>query len=111
MRDDIRDYLAEHVTGERRTAIDSLFANADPVGSLIPTIPAAECSQLHRGPQGPNEDLAQCSACWCPTFALRPDGQSFGWHLDDCALPLRHEGYCQPGGPGHVMPAGWKLRG
>lgn len=55
----------------------------------------------HRGPQGPNEDLAQCHTCWSVNYALRPDGETYGDHLPDCSLPLRHGGYCVPGGTGH----------
>lgn len=55
----------------------------------------------HRGPQGPNEDIAQCPTCLSPTFAMRPEGETFGEHLSDCSLPLRHQGYCKPGGNGH----------
>jgi hypothetical protein len=54
-------------------------------------------------PEGPNEDIAQCPepGCWGYTFALRPVGETFGEHRADCALPLRHLSYCQPGGAGH----------
>lgn len=55
----------------------------------------------HRGPQGPNEDLSQCPLCLMPSFALRPDGETFGQHLPDCSLPRRHHGFCVGGGTGH----------
>lgn len=55
----------------------------------------------HRGPQGPNEDLAQCGACWSPSYAMRPETETFGNHLLDCSLSLRHESYCAQGGAGH----------
>lgn len=55
----------------------------------------------HRGPQGPNEDLAQCALCLMPDHAMRPEGETFGRHLPDCSLPASHEGYCEPGGSGH----------
>lgn len=55
----------------------------------------------HRGPQGPNEDLAQCFFCGSPTFAMRPVGETFGDHLPDCSLPYWHESYCVGGGEGH----------
>lgn len=58
----------------------------------------------HRGPQGPCEDLAQCPRCWAPSFAMRPEGETFGTHAPDCSLPAVHESYCKPGGTGH--PAG-----
>jgi hypothetical protein len=63
----------------------------------------------HRPPQGPNEDLAQCPTCWGLSHEMRPDGETYGDHLPDCSLPRRHEGYCQPGGPGH--PTAAKIRG
>lgn len=63
----------------------------------------------HRGPQGPNEDLSQCAACWAPSWELRPPGETYGTHLPDCSLPARHESYCQPGGAGH--PAAPRIRG
>lgn len=58
----------------------------------------------HRGPEGPNEDLGQCSKCGHMGFAMRPGDEEFGGHLDDCALLRRHQSYCQPGGEGHPPP-------
>jgi hypothetical protein len=63
----------------------------------------------HRGPQGPNEDMSVCPTCWSPSYQLRPPGETYGRHLPDCSLPLRHESYCQPGGSGH--PAAPVIRG
>jgi hypothetical protein len=62
-------------------------------GEVCPNAP-------HRPPQGPNEDIAQC---WCGemSYAMRPWGETFGEHLDDCSLPVWHESFCQPGGSGH----------
>jgi hypothetical protein len=56
----------------------------------------------HRGPQGPNEDVALCPRCFERSWELRPEGETYGWHLADCSLPERHEGYCQSGGEGHL---------
>jgi hypothetical protein len=68
--------------------------------------PAEDCPNgPHRGPQGPNEDLAQCPICLEPSHGMRPEGEEYGGHRDDCSLPRRHEGYCQPGGDGHPPPA------
>ena len=77
-----------------------------PVGAIAIEVAAGvrQCGP-HRSPQGPNEDLAQCSTCWAPTFVMRPENEQFGLHADDCSLPRRHEGYCQPGGSGHPVPA------
>jgi hypothetical protein len=58
-------------------------------------------NQPHRHPQGPNEDVSSCPACGALTYEMRPEGETYGDHLSDCALPLRHESYCQPGGAGH----------
>lgn len=55
----------------------------------------------HRGPEGPNEDLDQCFYCWGISYAMRPEEETFGLHLDDCSLPERHESFCKPGGAGH----------
>lgn len=55
----------------------------------------------HRLPEGPNEDVGQCPDCWCPIGVMRPEGETFGDHLADCSLPIRHPGYCEPGGSGH----------
>lgn len=55
----------------------------------------------HRGPQGPNEDLAQCPHCWSISHRRRPDGETFGRHLPDCSLDIDHDSYCEPGGSGH----------
>ena len=63
----------------------------------------------HRGPQGPNEDLSQCWMCHLPSWRMRPWGETIGYHLDDCSLPIWHESYCQPGGNGH--PPAPKIRG
>lgn len=59
----------------------------------------------HRGAAGPNEDISQCWACGSVSFSLRPEGETFGDHLADCALSLRHEGYCASGGDGHAAAA------
>lgn len=70
----------------------------------------SECPQgPHRPPQGPNEDVAQCGRCLSLTFAMRPEGETFGHHLPDCSLPERHQGYCVGGGSGH--PPAKKIRG
>lgn len=63
----------------------------------------------HRGPQGPNEDLSQCSSCGMPSWCKRPAGETYGLHASDCSLPIDHESYCQPGGSGHPPPK--KVRG
>lgn len=55
----------------------------------------------HRGPEGPNEDLDLCRHCMSPSHRLRPEGETYGHHLPDCSLPLRHPSYCRPGGAGH----------
>lgn len=61
-----------------------------------------ECpDQPHRGPQGPNEDLAQCIKCMRISWSKRPAGQTFGLHSADCSLPADHESYCVGGGIGH----------
>ena len=55
----------------------------------------------HRGPEGPNEDVAQCFKCHSMTYTMRPWGETFGPHRPDCSLPIWHESYCQGGGDGH----------
>lgn len=55
----------------------------------------------HRGPEGPNEDLDQCTVCWSLSHCMRPEGETYGHHLPDCSLPVRHESHCRPGGSGH----------
>ena len=62
--------------------------------------PYGPCDRVHRPPEGPNEDIGQCR-CWRLTFEMRPEGETYGHHLPDCSLPLRHESYCRPGGDGH----------
>jgi len=59
----------------------------------------------HRGPEGPNEDLATCPRCGRMSWALRPEGETLGLHADDCSLPRRHEGHCTHGGSGHAPAA------
>ncbi len=63
----------------------------------------------HRGPQGPNEDVATCTKCWRPTYAMRSKNETYGLHLADCSLPIGHKSYCKPGGQGH--PKASKIRG
>ena len=62
----------------------------------------------HREPRGPCEDISQCGLCGAITFALRPEGETYGFHEPDCSLPLLHENFCVGGGSGH--PPG-KVRG
>ena len=70
--------------------------------AAVPHFTPATCPEgPHRGPEGPNEDLAQCPRCWGVSWELRPEGETFGHHLPDCSLPLRHSGCCEPGGAGH----------
>lgn len=75
----------------------------DPLPADPPAQNQPACTREHRLPQGPNEDITQCSesGCWLPTFMLRPEGETYGWHRSDCCLPVRHESYCRPGGQGH----------
>lgn len=71
-----------------------------------------ECPlEFHPDCAGPNMDIGQCEFCGMPMGVLRPTGESFGWHISDCALDFGHTGLCVGGGEGHVMPRGWKLRG
>ena len=75
-----------------------------------PPIPEAECPYApHRGPEGPNEDVYQCSVCWNGSYSKRPSNETFGYHLADCSLPIDHESYCVGGGAGH--PAAEVIRG
>lgn len=110
------DYIADYARRnpgfrERSDAIAQSFWADVPDVATFPTILQSECDEPHRGPQGPNEDMGVCSKCWGMSWALRPDDESFGWHISDCSLDLRHESYCVGGGNGHAMPQGWKLRG
>lgn len=50
---------------------------------------------------GPCVDLAQCPECGTICGALRPPGETFGFHARDCSLPERHYGECVGGGTGH----------
>lgn len=81
------------------------------MNSFLNRIPLGECRREHRWPAGPNEDIGVCPECWTPIGVLRPEGESFGWHTDDCSLPLRHPGECEGAGAGHVLPPGTKIRG
>ncbi|WP_156251001.1 helix-turn-helix domain-containing protein [Pseudactinotalea terrae] len=56
----------------------------------------------HRGPEGPNEDLATCPLCGGGSWTLRPEGETLGLHAQDCSLPVRHESRCIGGGTGHA---------
>ena len=81
------------------------------MSSLFFPVPYVECTAVHRNPEGPNEDVAQCMRCGAPTFLHRPVGESFGWHADDCSLDVNHSGYCDGGGAGHPIPKGQHIRG
>lgn len=60
------------------------------------------CNGQHRGPEGPNEDIGQCSDCGGISYVRRPSNEQSGLHLDDCSLPIHHESYCVGGGAGHA---------
>ena len=76
----------------------------------FPWVPMSECPfGPHEGPAGPNEDIGQCPACWAPIGVMRPEGETFGYHIEDCCLPERHRGYCVGGGSGH--PPAERIRG
>ena len=70
-----------------------------------------DCTEDHPPIAGPNMDMGQCGQCWMPVGVMRPEGETFGWHVDDCALPLRHPGLCAHGGEGHAIPEGVRIRG
>ena len=75
-----------------------------------PSVLPSECPEApHRHPQGPNEDVSVCPRCWALSWELRPEGETFGLHLPDCSLPIRHESFCAPGGLGH--PPARQIRG
>lgn len=61
----------------------------------------ADCPEVHRGPEGPNEDFGSCQHCGDINWELRPEGQTYGHHLPDCSLPNRHASYCVGDGDGH----------
>lgn len=62
-----------------------------------PGITAENCPYgPHRGPQGPNEDLAQCFHCGTISHRMRPWGDTFCGHLDECGLPIWHASLCAP---------------
>ncbi|MET4703119.1 hypothetical protein ABIB54_000573 [Frigoribacterium sp. UYMn621] len=83
---------------------------ADTIRSFFPFIDPAECANEHRPPAGPNMDISVCR-CGMPIGVMRPKGQSFGWHADDCSLHVNHPGYCVGGGNGHTIPEGETIRG
>lgn len=48
--------------------------------------------------------------CYAPVAVMRPVGETYGLHDDDCSLPERHFGECVGGGAGHpvaVLVRGW----
>lgn len=61
------------------------------------------CAGTHPLPEGPNEDVGQCGTCHGPVGVPRPEGETMGLHADDCSLPIRHPGECEPGGDGHPV--------
>ena len=82
--------------------VEAWLAAQDEAPRSAPAAVRPQCPDSpHRGPQGPNEDLAQCPTCLAPSWAMRPDGEVIGLHLDDCSLLNRHEGHCVGGGEGH----------
>jgi hypothetical protein len=94
----------EHELGVSTTmeGLNKVCAEHNPWTFPWARTPIDECpNRPHRGPEGPNEDISQCGFCGLPSYAMRPWGETFGEHLDDCSLPVWHESYCQPGGSGH----------
>ena len=70
--------------------------------TLFPYMGQPTCPrEPHRGPEGPNENIAQCRLCGMPEFSMRPAGETFGEHLADCSLSVDHPSWCQPDGSGH----------
>jgi hypothetical protein len=65
--------------------------------------PGEPCPQGSHGTPalGPNEDTGVCVTCGFPVPVMRPVGETYGLHLDDCSLPERHRGRCVGGGEGH----------
>jgi hypothetical protein len=85
-----------------------VFGDSIPINDITPEIltliiKGSDChDHVHRDPQGPNEDTGG----WCvkanrPMFAIRPAGETFGHHIEDCSLPIDHLSYCVGGGTGH----------
>ena len=110
LRDFLEDYARRNPgVRERWDATAEAFFRDCP--DVADQVSPSECRQIHSDLAGPNMDIGQCPDCWMPTGVMRPYGESFGWHTDDCSLPMRHAGYCVPGGSGHVIPDGWKIRG
>lgn len=97
--------IAERRVAERgRPLADRLAAAGIPLGGfpMSSFVPPDQCpSGPHRGPEGPNEDLSQCATCWSPSYTMRREDETYGDHLPDCSLPVRHPGRCEPGGNGH----------
>lgn len=60
-----------------------------------------DCPEPHPSLDGPCMDLGQCASCLSPIGVMRPAGETFGFHAEDCSLPERHEGHCADGGIGH----------
>lgn len=71
-------------------------------------IDTKDCPREHPEVAGPCMDVGVCPDCWMPIGVMRPQGETFGFHAEDCSLPERHYGYCVGGGTGH--PVG-KVRG
>jgi len=113
--EDIAAALAEADDESEEGSLPGLLATYEPttkrllVSGFWPRDPG-DCPRApHRGPEGPCEDVAQCGLCGLPSFDLRPEGETYGFHARDCSLPLRHEGACVGGGTGHppVTVRGW----
>lgn len=100
--DDLDDAFSEHIKQDAEKVLSNIF-------SFFKFSPADCPHAPHRGPEGPNEDLAQCFACGMPSYSMRPWGETIGHHLPDCALPVWHPSFCEPGGDGH--PPAPKIRG
>lgn len=63
-----------------------------------------DCARLGHGRRhGPCTDVGQCGGCGSPVPAMRPAGETYGFHADDCASEERHYGPCEPGGDGHPV--------
>ena len=102
-----RDLLTPQARARAQAILDEWEANPLQGPQPEPVSPDDCTSPSHDRKFGPCTDVGQCR-CGMPVAALRPNGETYGFHADDCASPERHYGPCSPGGDGH--PVG-KIRG
>lgn len=97
-----RDLITPEAKARAQAILDDWRENPVQGPDPEPVSPDDCTSPAHGREFGPCTDVGQCR-CGMPVAALRPRGETYGFHADDCASEERHYGSCEPGGTGHPV--------